>query len=171
MTPAERQRRRRAKMERTGPGRTGRPRYDFFGDPNRYALARCDLLIRQGKSERKALVLAAAAIWKPPTDFVGPLLPWLCLQPDGAAVLYVPPGVLPRRARKGRAKGQVEVLRWKLQWARRHPAARAWLDAMATQFAILDAMSTSPAAYLERLEQIVRVTGPELEAHFKRAYA
>ena len=42
---------------------------------------------------------------------------------------------------------------------------------MATQFAILDAMPASPAAYLERLEQIVRVTGLELEAHFKRAYA
>ena len=105
MTPAERQRRRRAKMERTGPGRTGRPAYNFFGDLERYALARCELMIRQGKSERKALVIAAATTWKPGPDFVGPLLPWLCLQPDGTAVLYVPPGSV-----KVRAKGQVRGL-------------------------------------------------------------
>lgn len=167
MTPAQRQRRRRAKLARTGPGRTGRPKYDFFGDPERYHLARCELMIRQGKSERKALVLSVAANWSPAPDFIGPILPWLCMQPDGSATFYVPPGSV-----KVRAKHRVNALRWKLQWARRNPAAREWLDAMATQFAILDAISTSmPGTYLEQLEQIVRVTGPELEAHYKRVHA
>jgi hypothetical protein len=167
MTPAERQRRRRAKLVRTGPGRTGRPKYDFFGDPERFALAHCEAMIRQGKSERKALVIAVAATWSPAPDFIGPILPWLCLQSNGAGVMYVPPGSV-----RVRAKHRVNALRWKLEWARRNPIAASWLDAMATQFAILNAIPASESASkLKRLEQIVRVTAPELEEHFKRVHA
>jgi hypothetical protein len=166
MTPAERQRRRRAKLVRTGPGRTGRPKYDFFGDPNRYALAHCELMIRQGKSERKALVIAAAATWRRGPDFVGPLLPRPALR-DGAALLYVPPGVLPPRARKGRAKGQVEVLRWKLQSARRNPAAREWLRVVANCFEMVG-QTQDESIRRALMLKVISLTGRDFEDLLKR---
>ena len=79
----------------------------------------------------------------------------------------MPPGSV-----RVRAKHRVNALRWKLEWARRNPIAASWLDAMATQFAILNAIPASESASkLKRLEQIVRVTAPELEEHFKRVHA
>lgn len=162
MTPAERQRRRREKLVRTGPGRTGRPRYDFFSDPNRYALAHCELLIRQGKSERKALVIAVAATWSPPPNFVGPLLPWLCLQPDGSAIFYAPPGSC-----RVRATHRVNALRWKLQWARRNPAAREWLRIVANCLEIVG-QEQSESIRRSLMLTIMSLTGPKFEDHLKR---
>jgi hypothetical protein len=62
--------------------------------------------------------------------------------------------------------GVASTVRKKWELAQREPAASDWLRLMAEQIVILDATPTE-----ERLEQIVRNLGPELEAHLKRVHA
>jgi hypothetical protein len=157
MTPAERQRRRRAKLVRTGSGRIG-----FFGDriQVRYALARCELMIRQGKSERQALVIAVAASWSPPPDFIGPLFPRLGLDLKGNPVLYAPPG--PRVS----VRRQIEALRQKRARARRDPAAREWLRIVANCLEMVD-REPDEGVRRELIHTVIRLS-PGLEDHLKR---
>jgi hypothetical protein len=174
---------------KAGPRRPAhRPSLNFWRDPDRHLSAYYMALVRRGRSHRRALILVALAKKAmkersritlevlTPEEFrtenerrkgktaiiEGRRLRWKPIESH----------MLLRDRTHMTTDGVASGIRKKLRLAQRDPAVADWLSAMANQFAILDAMPASPAAaWFERLEQIVRVTGPELEAHLKGVYA
>jgi hypothetical protein len=122
MTPAERQRRRRARLAAAKPPKgRGRPSYDFLADPERLLLAYADDMIRRGRNVREAFAIAAVARVASP----------LILTIDGRPNVYVPPG-----AAKVKIRNRIVALRWKLEKARRDPVAAEWLRVIRNVFAM-----------------------------------
>jgi hypothetical protein len=122
MTPAERQRRRRARLAAAKPPKLrGRPSYDFLADPERLLLAYADDMIRRGRNVREAFAIAAVARVASP----------LILTVDGHPSVYVPPG-----AAKIKIRNRIVALRWKLYRAQRDPVCREWLRVMGNVFAM-----------------------------------
>jgi hypothetical protein len=165
-----------------------RPPWNFWRDPERYLLACCVMMIRKGRSKREAAIIATSAkgvrqLWGLSTkesqdinlerSLERKMLPngttrERKMLPGGSVILSIPPA--PGKVLIGSGERRFQRKLWRAQ---RDPAAADWLSAMADQFAIFDAMFRSePASVLcERLEQIVRIVGPEFELHLRRVHA
>ncbi len=165
-----------------------RPPLDFWRDPeNRHLLAYYKALVLRGRTHRQALILVATAkkALKEPSRITLELLTPEEFQDENEKRKGKTDIVEGRRIRwkplTGReglwdrthttTDGVASGIRKQLRLAERDPAVADWLRIMADQFAILDGMPSMTDAWLERLEQIVRVTSPELEAHLKRVHA
>jgi hypothetical protein len=182
----------RGRRPKQGPtllkGPAQRPPWNFWHDQERFLLACCVMMIRKGRSKREASIIAAAAksvreLWGLSTKEIREInlersrerkmLPNGTTRErkmlvSGSVVLNIPPS--PGKVLIGSGERRFQRKLWRAQ---RDPAAADWLSGMAEQFAIFDAMFPSaPANVLcERLEQIVRVVGPELEVHLRRVHA
>lgn len=155
MTPAERQRRRRAKLAATRPPRAkGRRRYDFLTDPERYLIALANEMMARGQSARKALALVTLARIARP--YGGSPLP------DGRLVLYAPPG-----ASRLKIRNRIIALRWKLEQARRDHVAAEWLRIVSNAFALINQESDPDKRRMlmeQSAPQIIERTGPDFVA-------